>query len=802
MGDYGVAIDKEKLVVNMRDLFRLKEQEADMYAGYVNKIPTEFWTEEGCMQFSKLLQATFSGIDASLTLTYPALFGEKEVKKQLSAGKLRNQEDLKLVPAAFFAVLNNPRSFTGVLDELEQLAEGKEYSAALKAVLGEDEQLRKPVHSHRYVAPGSLSSAQQKAIINAIEYPVSLVVGPPGTGKSYTISNLAIDQLAQGKTVLIASKTDTAVDVIHHKIEEILDELLVSVRAGQRGYKQKIRAHFSNLLSGANRYHTLEKELNPFHWSKLLDATDKELEQLMGELPQQLAKASKRGATLSKANAHSEVLSWFRKRLIRWEESRTPPVWIKGARLEELTEKRAVYARKYIQGRFLYHLLYTLRKHRKDVARFDKALRSRISGNKEKLFSQVRLQAVLDALPVWLVNLNDVSQVLPMEKELFDLAIIDEATQCDISSCLPILQRAKKVVIVGDPKQLRHVSFLSRTAQRQLLLKYGMEEQENDLFNYRDNSILDLVSSKLVSQEQLSFLNEHFRSSPAIIRFSNEQFYNSSLSIMKELPHHEQESLIFKEVNGRRCEKGFNEEEVRELMAEVRAILASEESVNASLCKKIGILSPFRDQADFLAKRLEEEIPLEKLQKHQLLVGTAYSFQGEERDVMLLSFALDDESHHSAFRHLEKHDVFNVTITRARSVQQVFYSFNAQTLPGQSLVKQYIGNRIAVQKNQPTEPGSKTFGKEVEAFIREQGYTYWRGYVLMGEELDFLVKVGDSYIGLDLIGFPDEQAKDIPLEKYQAFSRAGLRVFPLPYVSWYFRREETRQAILNLARLE
>jgi hypothetical protein len=161
MGEYGIAIDKINLVVNIRDLFRLKEQEQDMYAGYVNKIPAEFWTEEGFMEFSKLLKNTFSTIDTGCGLRYPVLYGEKEVKKQLSARQLQNQEDLKLVPAAFFAVLNNPRSFTGVLDELEQLAEEKDYSAALKAVLGDDPPLRKPLSSHRYVAPGSLSGAQQ-----------------------------------------------------------------------------------------------------------------------------------------------------------------------------------------------------------------------------------------------------------------------------------------------------------------------------------------------------------------------------------------------------------------------------------------------------------------------------------------------------------------------------------------------------------------------------------------------------------------------------------------------------------------
>jgi hypothetical protein len=801
MGDYGIAIERDKLVVNVRDLFRLKEQEEDLYASYVHQIPAEFWTEAGFMQFCRLLEEKFSGIDTGAGVSYPGLTGEKEIKKEVSGRKNKAQEELKLLPAAFFAVLNNPPSFTGVLDELEQLTAEADYSTALKALFNVGPQLKKPVHSHRYVAPGSLSSAQQKAIINAIEYPISLIIGPPGTGKSYTISNLAIDQLAQGKTVLIASKTDTAVDVIHHKIEGILDELLVSVRAGKRGYKRKLRAYFSNLLSGTNQYYALEKELNPFRWSKMLDAVDKELKALENDLPGKLKKAAQRGRSLNAAeNRDNGLFSWIIKLFIRIEQENTQPLWIKAARIEELTEKRAVYAKKFIQGRFLFHLLFTLRKNRQEIARFDKALRSRVSGNKEKLFGQVNLGAVLGALPIWLVNLSEVSQVLPLEKELFDLAIIDEATQCDIASCLPVLQRAKKVVIVGDPKQLRHVSFLSRSAQMQLLAKYELPKDTQDLLNYRDHSILDLLNFNLASQDQLCFLNEHFRSTPSLIRFSNAQFYNSSLSLMKALPHHDKEALMFRNTAGKRCKRGTNKEEGLALLAELQLLLAAEEELEIALCKKIGVISPFRDQADYLAKLIEEEIPAEKIQKHQILVGTAYSFQGEERDVMLLSFALDNDSHHSAFRHLEKHDVFNVSITRARSVQLVFYSFDEQQLPASSLLRKYISSTQPVMQDRLTSSEGKDHSvyeqeQELENYLLQKGITYWKDYSLMGEQVDYLLKSGSSYLGIDLIGFPGHCSEDIPLEKYQAFMRAGLKIFPLPYVNWYFKKELSWQAI-------
>jgi hypothetical protein len=116
----------------------------------------------------------------------------------------------------------------------------------------------------------------------------------------------------------------------------------------------------------------------------------------------------------------------------------------------------------------------TLHTHRNDLQTFLKAIRARTGGKQERLFQKVDFSVLLNTFPIWLVNLSAIYDVLPLKPELFDLAIIDEATQCDIASCIPIFQRAKRVVIVGDPKQLRHISFLSRSRQQFLAEKYSL----------------------------------------------------------------------------------------------------------------------------------------------------------------------------------------------------------------------------------------------------------------------------------------------------------------------------------------
>jgi superfamily I DNA and/or RNA helicase len=112
---------------------------------------------------------------------------------------------------------------------------------------------------------------------------------------------------------------------------------------------------------------------------------------------------------------------------------------------------------------------------------------------------------------------------------LFDVAIIDEASQCDIASCFPILFRAKRAVIVGDDKQLPHLSFLEKAKEQSFLSQYEIPDKYQLMWRFRTNSMFDLANYYSTSPV---LLDEHFRSLYPIIEFSNREFYGSRLRIM------------------------------------------------------------------------------------------------------------------------------------------------------------------------------------------------------------------------------------------------------------------------------
>jgi superfamily I DNA and/or RNA helicase len=372
--------------------------------------------------------------------------------------------------------------------------------------------------------------------------------------------------------------------------------------------------------------------------------------------------------------------------------------------------------------------------------------------------------------------------VLPLQKELFDVIIIDEATQCDIASCLPSLQRAKKAVIAGDPNQLRHISFLSKAKQSEFLAKYDMAETME--YDYRNTSVLDLFSEKIASQQSVVFLNEHYRSLPEIISFSNKEFYDRRLKVMTEKPinygHH---PVVFNFCkDGKREEAGYNKSETEWIIKTIKEIVESDIMGTPS----IGVLSPFRKQVDYISSEIMKHFPLQTIDKHNILVGTAHSFQGEERDIMFISLSLDTDSHSAAYRFMEIPNVFNVAITRAKSKQYIVHSIRKESLKSGSLLHKFFDFYSAGINNHCIDSNENYdhFAAAIIDRLSNMNLKVLSAVPIAGHTMDLVVTNGDKALGIDLIGFPGDFADAYPIERYKMFNRAGLKVIPITYSAW------------------
>lgn len=284
--------------------------------------------------------------------------------------------------------------------------------------------------------------------------------------------------------------------------------------------------------------------------------------------------------------------------------------------------------------------------------------------------------SALSVFPAWATTNLSAKNNFLLTPGFFDIVILDEASQCDIASALPILYRAKRIVIVGDPNQLRHVATLYQESDTEAAAKHSVPLEA---FSYRDLSLFDVAKRSSGNRPGTILLNEHHRSDPRIIAFSNKEFYSEQLTIrtdMRRLGFPEEflkvgSGVFWINVEGipiRLPDRSgaYNLGElsvIQKLVPKIMATLQKYKIANATL----GIVTPYVLQEDRLNTWLEQQKP--QIPEEQVLAGTAHKFQGGERDIVIFSIVIGSEMSQGSLDWLinKSNNLLNVALTRARS---------------------------------------------------------------------------------------------------------------------------------------
>lgn len=738
------------------------------------------------------------GLNAENLRNYPALSSEKKLKRDLNSANIHKHYQ-KVLPVGGVGIIKRPAGSLGVLNELESLANADSFSKPLRVLF--EEATSKSRDAKPGIVPVNLSDPQQAILDAARNWPVSVAIGPPGTGKSFTIAAVATEHLLRGERVLICAKKDPAVDVVARKIEQNLGLEGVAIVSGKGRRMVPFRRMVKKHLNWNHNYSESRADLQLSRVKVLLDNLRDDWAEVEKQFDLKAQHEMSWGNSWVDLEGKNGLFSRFKRWRLKNDQPQVLAHWELVSKANKLLSLIRTAELKYLKAWCTWKRKAAFFKYSPVFRHFYNGLLTTNLVEKEKWFENVDWSVVTQAFPIWVMNHTELNEQLPLEKELFDLLIIDEATQCDIAAVLPAIQRAKRVLVVGDPNQLRHLSFLSRERQRHLQQRFGLKSLNRNAFDYRQKSILDVCLDGLIHGDQVNALDEHFRSRPEIIRFSNEKFYDGSIRIMTHNPGETRPlGLRFHKVEGQREADGHHPAEAEALVQHIERIILQHEEYSEQVKPSIGVISPFRDQINFLEKLISERISGQDMSRFRLFLGTPYTFQGEERDIVLLSLALDDHAHPSAWRHLNKEDVLNVAITRARNFQHVYHSFDSRKLPADSLIRKYVEQTPAV----PDGPGfaqnlplRDTFLEEVTEFLTQKSGKVVPRYRISGAEVDLIVSYRGYTKGIDLVGFPGDLADAIPLARYQLFQRAGLSIFPLSYASWLFEREECEKVLLK-----
>ena len=267
---------------------------------------------------------------------------------------------------------------------------------------------------------------------------------------------------------------------------------------------------------------------------------------------------------------------------------------------------------------------------------------------------------------VSVTNLS-VKKALSLSKEMFDLLVIDEASQCDVASAIPLIYRAKKVVVIGDPHQLKHITSVKKQYEENYILHHLKLSETK--YNYEKLSLFDYVKS-IADKSNLKtyFLKEHYRCHPKIIGFSNNFFYRNELSINTKPEHFKlgDIGIVWINIKGKIAkEHNFNKAE-----KDAAISLAKELTTNYPNAE-IGITTPFKHQQNAL-KREEGSIKNNKVE-----IKTIHKFQGDEKDIIVLSLVVTKEAKNSLtdFINIWAKYLLNVAVTRAKSTLYIVGDF-------------------------------------------------------------------------------------------------------------------------------
>ena len=805
---------------------------------------------------------------------------EQEERAKKSAIKL---DKISLTKQCAIILTKRPAVTAGVLHELTQIAEKPSgiYRETVLNLINEEYTQSKPTDSQQKsladffpVTPLSLSDAQLNVVKNVENAKLVSVFGPPGTGKSQTIVNLAAHLIANGKTVLVASRMDKAVDVVAERLNE-LGAPFLALRAGRLNYQRELSMQLQDLLAnevdldegaensilcdvsdmenllkaisdlekksekiikleeewtGVNGEINLQKPqyANPKFIKHVLKEDEINLvESSIKSLSENLEKAGfwsslknmsaignlKKSLKINNFDVNNENLLILsnelefaklvcKARKIETEIQATGNIHVLSEQIRNMKKKQkrlAINILKCKRRQALKGLMQDPVK-RQRLFVHSKSLVERKKNLQNRLLETEDFRPLLEAFPCWCVTTYAVSGSLPMKPGLFDVVIIDEASQCDIASCFPILFRAKKAVVVGDDKQLPHLSFLEKAKEQSFLSQYGITDRYQLMWRFRTNSMFDLAN--YYSMHPV-LLDEHFRSLPPIINYSNKEFYGGRIKVMRRNDNSKKVLEAVVVPDGKvDFDATRNLPEIEALVKRLHEIVVEDERKNPDNPVSIGIISPFRAQVEQLKISVAKVLSEHMMEKHQIEIGTAHTFQGDERDIILISWAYANNSFPQSLIFLQKPNLFNVAITRARYQMINFISKDPRELP-EGILRSYLGfvqeyeDRFRLSKSDDFDENiyKNIFEKEVADALRELGHEVTCGVDIAGLSVDLLV---DNKFVIECDGVEDKTPCKVSNMKKQAIiERSGLKVSRISKREWLYSPKACIDRVIN-----
>jgi very-short-patch-repair endonuclease/KaiC/GvpD/RAD55 family RecA-like ATPase len=445
------------------------------------------------------------------------------------------------------------------------------------------------------------------------------------------------------------------------------------------------------------------------------------------------------------------------------------------------------------------------------------------------------MQVAKGAVPIWIMPQDTAVTFFPdASPEQFDLLIIDEASQCDISS-LNLVFRCKKCLIVGDENQTSVVadrSLFTIDRTNELLDKYLISHRFKTQFdvNNKNNSIYTISG---VIYPNIVTLTEHFRCLPEIIGYSNKYVYNSDIVPLKTAT----EKTFGEPIEIHYVEDNLDDEYkpliVHKVIEEIENYISQFQAQEIKRLPTIGILtldsSNIKHQNQLIRQISQNELIKQFEDKLELLIGTSREFQGDERDIMYMTITashsiVEKENRFEikpprAAATEEYMRIFNVAASRAKEKSVVIHSIHPDAVGimnhdcyRKKLIDYY--SNIQNQTNKPTstknlqsllnktDANSGDFEKSVCKLLYNNGFgDYLYPQFEVGKYcIDFGLIINNKKIAIECDGFTYHSGivkiqEDI--NRQLILERAGWRFFRIQSTDWFYKNSKVSSDLIQ-----
>ena len=413
-----------------------------------------------------------------------------------------------------------------------------------------------------------------------------------------------------------------------------------------------------------------------------------------------------------------------------------------------------------------------------------------------------------DSVPAWIMPINKVFENFDAQKNSFDVAIIDEASQADLTS-MAIFYIARKVIVVGDDKQVSPMSVGNNADDVRILSERFLKQifpLSWQLFDLK-TSLYDIAGQTF----QPLMLHEHFRCVPDIIGYSNKLSYRFEIKPLRSSGDCNLRPAVvsYRVKDGKRnSPRKINNKEAEALVALLAACIEQKEYSGMTF----GVISLLgKEQAEIIQRHIFDKIGAEIIEERKILCGDASHFQGDERDVIFLS-VVDSNEGDGVLRKVgdgaddSTKKRYNVAASRARNQLFIIHSIDYKnTLKSEDLRRdllEYAENPKAysTRAEEVTALAESPFEEAVGKGLVAAGYNIKQQWEVGAYRIDMIAVCNKKSIAIECDGEKFHSGEDKimqDMERQTILERLGWRFIRIRGSEYYRNPEATLKRVMD-----